>query len=274
MSTSTSLHWIGVAFYLGTIAAIFAQTAPSLQSAQQDSSFSASTAVSQSQLTLQAFQAEQQVLSQSFNALLTLNPTPQQLQAWQRQNAVALANQRQLALNLAADSALEFQPLSGPLNIPANASNTLKDFLTTQAELAKARAQIHNQLLNALPSEVASAQISRAQQSEGQLFQQQQGANLQLQAQRAQTLANESARQSLPPPLFIPLGSSPQMAAYLTARYQLACKQIAFSNQYVRATSAVRHAAVVQWMHQNASEFQQVRDLAQNLSQIGSTTQN
>jgi hypothetical protein len=87
---------------------------------------------------------------------------------------------------------------------------------------------------------------------------------LKLQAQRAQTLANESARQPLPvpPPLSIPPGSSPQMAAFLTFRDQLIREQITFSNQYVTATPDVRHAAVVQWMQQNASRFQQVQALA------------
>ena len=169
---------------------------------------------------------------------------------------------------MAADSALEPQPLPGPPNIPANASSTAKDFLTTRAALANARAQIHNQLLNALPMEVSDVQISQMQQSEGQLFQQQQGANLQLQAQRAQTLANESARQPMPvpPPLSIPPGSSPQMVAFLTARDQLMRDQITFSNQYVAATPAVREAAMEQWTQQNASRVQQVQALAQTLS--------
>jgi hypothetical protein len=48
--------------------------------------------------------------------------------------------------------------------------------------------------------------------------------------------------------------------------------QITFSNQYVTATPAVREAAMAQWMQQNASQFQQLQALAQNLSQASATT--
>lgn len=263
MNASILCCRMGVLFYLVTIAGVSGQIATSSQPVQQ---------ASPNQITLQAFQTEQQTLAKSFNALLTLSPTQQQLQAWQQQNAIALANQQQLALNMAAESALEPQPLPGAPNIPANASSTLRDLLTTQAALANARAQIHNQLLNALPLEVSDAQLSQMQQSEEQLFQQQQGANLQLQAQRAQILANESAQQPMPipPPLSIPPGSNPQMTAFLTAWDQLMRDQITFSNQYVTATSAVRDAALQQWQKQSATRFQQLQQLGQNLSPTSS----
>jgi hypothetical protein len=130
--------------------------------------------------------------------------------------------------------------------------------------MANARAQIHNQLLNALPLEVNDAQISQMQQSEVQLFQQQQGANVQLQAQRAQTLANESAQQPLPvpPPLVIPPGSTPQMVAFLTLRDQLMRWQIQLQNQYVTAAPAVRDVALQQWqqrMTRSSSSFSNSR---------------
>ncbi|MCE0521665.1 MAG: hypothetical protein LV480_02000 [Methylacidiphilales bacterium] len=258
------------------MAQVTAQGTPSSPTTQPASPVLTTQPTSSEQGTLLTFQQNQQTLAKSLTALFAQNPTPQQMQAWQQQNATALANQQQLAQEMAANSAVQPMPTVGQPNIPANASPTLAAFLTTQATLANARAQIHNQLVSALPAEVSEEQISAMQQQEMQLFQQQQGANLQLQTQQAQTLANESASQPvpLPPPLVIPPGSSPQMAAFLTARDQLMRAQINFSNQYVTSTPAVRNAAMAQWMQQNAASFQQVQQLAQNLSTTTATTQN
>lgn len=252
------------------------QNAQQPQPIQQGAPSTPTQQVSPNQTTLQAFQQGQQALTQSLQALLAQNPTPQQMQAWQQQNATSLANQQQLAQSLAADLAL--QPLDVVVmpQIPANAPQAVKDFITTQVALANARAQIHNQLLNALPVEPSDDQIRQMQQSEVQLFQQQQGANLQLQARQAKALANESAQQPvpLPPPLVLPPGTTPQMAAYLTARDQLMRDRINYFNQYVTATPAAREAAMAQWMQQNANRFLQIQALAQQLSPPTSTTQN
>jgi hypothetical protein len=276
MNASIPSCRMGVLFYLATLAAAYGQVELSSQPTQQAAPSSATLEVSQAQATLQAFQQEQQVLAQSFSAMLTLNPTPQQMEAWQQQNAAALANQQQLALDMADESALEPMPVMTQPNIPADASPTLQAFLTTQAALVNAGAQIHNQLLNALPLDVSEEQISQMQQSEDQLFQQQQGATIQLQAQQAQALANESARQPLPvpPPLVIAPGSTSQLAAFLTLRDQLMRAQIQLQNQYVTADPSVRDAALQQWRQQNDALFQQLQQLAQNLSATTSTPQN
>jgi hypothetical protein len=42
--------------------------------------------------------------------------------------------------------------------------------------------------------------------------------------------------------------------------------QIQLQNQYVTATPAVRDAALQQWQQQNDALFQQLQQLAQNLS--------
>ena len=205
-------------------------------------------------------------------ALAKSGAAPSQLQAWREKNAARLAAQQQRAQDLAATAALQPQPVVDQPNIPPGASPTLKDFLTTQAVLAKARAQIHNQLLDSLPEEVSDAQLDQMQQSEATLFRQQHAADLQLQQQRAQALAEESARQPMPvpPPLVIPPGTSQQLTAFLTAKDQLMRDQISFSNQYTSATPQVRSAALQQWREQNAGRFQQVQALAQGLSQTGS----
>lgn len=278
MRALISFRWMGMLFYLTTLSGVLGQVAPSSPStsasSQPASPSSAAQPTTSDQGTLLTFQQNQQALAQSLNALFAQNPTPQQLQSWQQQNATALANQQQLAQTLAAESAVQPLPVVAQPNIPANASPTLAAFLTTQATLANARAQLHNQLVNALPAEVTEEQVSAMQQQEMQLFQQQHATDLQAQQQRAQTLADESASQPLPvpPPLVIPPGSTPQMTAFLTARDQLMRAQITFSNQYVTATPAVRQAAMAQWQQQNAASFQQLQALAQNLSQASATT--
>jgi hypothetical protein len=275
MRALISSHWMGILFYLATLAGVSGQIATSSPSSSQQASPAPVTSpVSQNQATLQAYQQEQQALAQSLNALLAQNPTQQQLQAWHQQNAAQLQAQQQQAMAMAAASALQPMPVNVQPNIPPNASQALKDLLTTQAALANGRAQIHNQLVQAMSPTASNAQVSQMQQSEEQLFEQQQATNLQAQAQQAQTLADESAQQPvpLPPPLVIPAGTTQPMAAFLTARDQLMRAQITFSNQYVTATPAVRAAAMQQWMQQNAGQFQQVQALAQNLSPTSSTT--
>jgi hypothetical protein len=218
--------------------------------------------------TLQTFLQEQQSLAQTEQALVAQGATEQQIQAWRTQNAGRLEAQQQRAQDMAAESAVESMPVGVQPNIPANASPPLKDFMTTQAALGNARAQIHNQLLRAMPGDVTEEQIGEMQQKEEQLFQQQYAEDLKVQAQRAQALAQESAGQPQPVPGApnIPSDASPQLKALLLARYQLMHDQIVFSNQYAGATPASRDATLEQWHRQNASRFQQLQTLAQNLS--------
>jgi hypothetical protein len=218
--------------------------------------------------TLQTFLQEQQSLAQTEQALVAHGATEQQIQAWRTQNAGRLEAQQQRAQDMAAESAVESMPVGVPPNIPANASPTLKDFMTTQAALGNARAQIHNQLLRAMPGDVTEEQIGEMQQKEEQLFQQQYAEDLKVQAQRAQTLAQESSAVPLPVPgpLQIPPEATPQLAAFLTLRDQLMREEIALRNQCVASTPASRDAALDQWHRQNASRFQQLQTLAQNLS--------
>jgi hypothetical protein len=136
----------------------FAQTGP------------ASSQTSGSAGTLAQFQQEQQALFQQWQTLVSQGATQQQLAAWQQQNAAQFQAQQQLAQALSAASALQPMPLISQVNIPANAPPTLSDFLTTQASLANARAQIHNQLLQALPAGATQQQIDQMRQQEMQTF--------------------------------------------------------------------------------------------------------
>jgi hypothetical protein len=267
MNASIPSCRFGVLFYLATIAGVYGQVAVSPPTTTQ---------VLQNQATLQAYQQEQQTLAQEWQALVASGATQQQLQAWQQQNAAQFAAQQQRAQAMASALALQPMPVNVQPTIPANASQTLKDFLTTQAALANARAQIHNQLVQSMPSTPSAAQISQIQQQEMQMFQQQNAVDLQLQVQRAQTLANESAQTPLPVPgpTVVPTNATPEFAAYLKQRNELALEWVQLWNQYVNADPAVRAAAMQQWQQQNAGQIQQLQQAAQNLAQAGPITQN
>jgi hypothetical protein len=202
--------------------------------------------------------------------------TQDQLAAWRQQNAARFDAQQQRLQAMATASALQPLPVNMQPNIPVNASQTLKDFLTTQASLANAHAQIHNQLVQSMPSTASAAQVSQMQEQEGQMFQQQYSGDLQVQAQRAQILANESAQTPLPipGPTVIPPNVTSQMATFLTERDQLMREQAQIWNQYATADPTVRQAAMQQWRQQNASLIQQFQQQVQNLAQASSPTPN
>jgi hypothetical protein len=223
---------------------------------------------SASSATLAAYQQEQEALVQEWQTLVSQGATQQQLDVWLQQNAMQLQAQQQLAQILALESALQPMPVITSVDIPANASSTLQDFLMGQASLANAGAQIYNQLLQAMPSAVTEQDIDSMEQQKVQLFQQQYAGDLQLQAQRAQILAAESASQPIPvpePPV-IPPDAPPQLQAYLTARNALATERAQLWNQYAAADPAVRQAAMQQWQQQNAGRLEQLSEMAQELS--------
>jgi hypothetical protein len=207
MNPSIPFRWMGVFIYLMSLVGVWGQSAQPSQSAQQTApltSTGSTTAspISQEQATLQAFQQEQAALAQEQQALVAQGATHQQLTAWRQQNAAQFAAQQQRAEIMSAISALQPMQTNHQPNIPANASQTLKDYLTSQAALANARAQIHNQLVQQITASGQSltlAQISQMEQQQMQLFRQQNAAVLQLQAQRVQTLANEAATATVSP---------------------------------------------------------------------------
>jgi hypothetical protein len=182
------------------------------------------------------------------------------MQAWQQQNAASIAALQQTAQAMSASQATQPMPYVTNVVIPPGASQTLKDFLTERADLENARAEIYNDQLQSTGTVDPVAVDAQ--------FQKENAAALQEQVQRAQVLAQESASQPqpVPPPLVIPPNATPQMAAFLTARDQLMRDEVALYNQYTTASAAVREAAMNQWMQENASRYQQLQTLAQNLS--------
>jgi hypothetical protein len=279
MDASITARWMGVCFYLATTSGMLGQVSTSLQTSQQALPASSTLQVSQNQATLQAFQKEQGALAQERQLLVANGATQQQLQAWQKQNAARFAAQQQRAEAMTVASALSLRRENQQPEIPADASPALKAFLTTQAALAKVRAQIHNRLVQQATASGQSptfAQVAAMEQRESQLFQQQNAALLTLQAQRSQALADESAQteRTVLPTLVIPPNATPQMAAYLTTQNQINREMIQMRNQYANANPAVKEAAMQKWRQQNAGQLVQLQQQAQSLSQASTTTPN
>jgi hypothetical protein len=218
-------------------------------------------------------------LGQEQRALVASGATAQQIQAWRQQNTARFEAQAQRLQTLALASYSTLRVTNRQPNIPANASQTLKNYLTTRMALANARALIHNRMVQQAAvsgSSLSSSQASQMREQENKLFQQQNAAQLILQGQRMQTLVTESAAVARPVPnvVVIPPNTSPQLAAYMTTRNQLRRERAEISNQYATATPSVRAAALQAWSKQNAGQIQQLQQQAQSLAGVSSTTEN
>ena len=137
-------------------------------------------------------------------------------------------------------------------NIPANATPELKEFLQNRVALAAKMPQLSG-----------GATDTQAMTQ----FQQQNADLLKRQAQLAQIIAAQQAATPLPtpPPLQMPANASPQMQAFLKARYQLMCDDIAFNNSH-RNDDPTRLAALQLHQTQMAARNQQINQMAQSLS--------
>ncbi len=261
-----------------TLGVATAQSASNGQSLQQVSpvvssgtisTLSPAQPISTGQTTLQAFQQQQAALLQARQTLIAQGATPQQLTAWRQQNAAQIAGLNQLASAMSVASAMQIMPVNLQPKIPASASQTLRDFLATQAALANARAQIHNQIVQQLAASgqaVISTQLSQLMQQQMQVFRQQHASDLQLQVQRAQTLAAESAP---PPPLLssnLLANEANQAQTSPTSRRQLMQARLQLLTQYATAPPSVRQAALQQWQQQ-AGLIKQAQTQAQPISQ-------
>jgi hypothetical protein len=214
--------------------------------------------------TLQTYRTETRTLAEQHQTLISEGATAQQIEAWRAQNAPQFEALQEMAQQLAVASVLKPRRMIRSVNIPGNASGTMTDSLTTQANLANARAQLDNQQLQTLPPNPTQEQITSLMEQDRQIFRQQHSADLQLQAQRADALAaaSESRPMSVPRPPVIPQNATPQMQAFVAARYALARDWAQVWNQYLAATPAARQAALRQWRQQNAARFQQLSELA------------
>ncbi len=279
MNTCTRLLVTAVALFVLGMPQLFGQVASSTQSSQQSSQLSTTPLASQNLATLQAYRKEQWALSNQEQALVAGGATPEQLETWHQQNASLFALQQRRAESMATASAVQLRTANGQPNIPADASPALRAFLATQATLVNARTQFHNQLVQqaaASGQSLTFAQLAQIEHQENQLFQQQNSALINLKAQQARALANAAApmmRAGSAQPR-IPANATPQMAAFLTTRYQIMQGLIQTSNQQANAAPAAREAAMQNWYKQNAGRFAQLQQEARNLSEASSSTQN
>lgn len=209
-----------------------------------------------------AFLAKQMTLAQEEQSLEAGGANPEQLHAWREANATRFAAQVRRAQQIALQAALDPAPLmtSTAAAVPTESSPALAAALATRTKLTNGRAQIHNQLVQAMPADPTEGEIGQMQEREEQLVAQQFGADEALQVKQAKTLADDSAAQiqPLPPPCQIPPGATPQLAAFLATRDQLMREEVQLRNQYAAADPAMRRTAVQQWREQNASRFAQL----------------
>jgi len=262
MDASSFRLRVGVVFYLATMAGASAQDAATASPVTATSSSFATQPVSPTfPSILLTLRQDQFDLAGQMQVLTAQGATPEQIDTWLEQNAAQFQAAQQVALALSA--ATPEEPLASitEIEIPDGATQELSDFLTTQGDLYNRYARLYNQQL-------ASALGGAAGPDATDLFAQQNAAEIQGQQQRADVLAAQSEQQAIPvpPPLSLPVGIGAQMQAFLTLRDQLMRAEIKMHNQYVGSPAAAIDAAEQQWRQQNAASFQQLQQLAQNLS--------
>jgi len=139
--------------------------------------------------------------------------------------------------------------------------------------------QIHNQLVQAAGANgptlaltsTGLAQIQQMEQTEGQLFQQQYGTQLQALSLELPTVAAEWAAAATGPEE--PVGpfqalptATPEWNTFMTLHNQVMQSEVALLNQYITSDSSERDAAMTQWIQQNAALLQEFLTAAQNFS--------
>jgi hypothetical protein len=151
--------------------------------------------------------------------------------------------------------------------VPAHASPQLTDFLAEKVSIQNARAEIYNQLLQALPADASQQQIEAVHQFAAQKLEQQHAGDFQRQVQRAQALNAESVLQPVPAfPCLISPGASPELRSFLTARSALEISKAQAWNQHLNASAAERQAAMNEWEEENAGAISQLARLKQELA--------
>jgi len=188
-----------------------------------------------------------------------------------------------LALSPAQANTIAATSASRPLetnlvpNIPPGASPALRTFLTSQVALANAHAKIHNQLLQQAavsPSRLSFSQLAQLQAQENHLFQQQNAALLNLQAQRGRALGTGVSPVIGGGAPNLPADLSPQMRTFLTTRYQIWQQASKTNSQFANASPAARQAALNNLYKQNAGFVTQLQQQARAAVQTPSSTQN
>jgi hypothetical protein len=243
-----------------TVAA-FAQDVQQAPAPQQGSPVLTTQNSLQTQIAaMNAFQQEQQAITQEQQALLTSGASAQDIMAWNQKNAALFQDLAAKAKNLSVPPSMRPWPLATGSQFPPDASPELKDFATTQADLSNKLAQFHNQRLQA-------GIVSTQPGDEWTLFSQQNATELQTLQQQGKILVQKTVPQVLPipspsnPPAYL----SPEQRAFIIAHDQIIREQTVLMNQYVAADAQTRAAAMQQWQHANAARLQQLKELADKI---------
>lgn len=216
----------------------------------------------------QAFDDEQLALRRQEAALLYSGATSLQVTSWLRQNSASLTLQQKRVQWLSLYPC--FSPLDfvTEVDVPEGMSQVQQNFLSGQADLFNRFAQIHNQLVQGfdkIPTKVMAATL---EQTEIDLFLQQNADAIHAQTIRAMAAAAEVAAQpmELPGRSVVPSGpGQAQWQSYLALRDQLSLEEAQIHNQYCSISLTAMEKALEQWREQNLSRFQMLQGLAQNL---------
>jgi len=248
--------WIGLLVAIATLGSSIAAFAQGINSSAQTSG---------SQSPIAAYAQLHRRLAGQYRALIASGATGQQITSWLAQNTTGLGLQDAEAAAFGVQT--ELTPFAGTLRTapPPEVTGTLRDLLITQLSLAAARAQIHNQILQSLPSQPARQDLDAIGPQQLFLMEQYHAADLQTQRNRAEYLTAqfESTAQRIPPLPRFPSGASPQIKAFMLARYALFRDRAELHNQLLNASPGQRMAAYKQWIATNASRLQQLHQLAE-----------
>ncbi len=215
--------------------------------------------------TLLAFQQVQKTLDQQFQGLIKMQASQLQIQTWQQQNALQFSGLQKQARYLAIASLSQTINYIYDVEIPEGATQEFSDYLATQADLFNRFAELHNQRLQNLSASSGTKELLDQ-------YYQQNAAEIQIQQVRGQLLADQAARTSVtvPPPRPVPAGSSPQMAALLTLQDQIMQSQFRFQNQHISDDADTRRTAFLLWQQSNASQFEELNRLSQEIAKQNS----
>ena len=231
----------------------------SAQTVNSPSTPVASSSSTVSSADMQAFQQQRQSLVSGFMALARQGATPDQIQAWQVQNAPLIAAQQKVAMAIGSSQAPQPVKYITDVNIPSNANQTMSDLLTTQADLFNQFLQAHANQLQKTKTATTSASADAYQPN---------SSTIQTQLARIQVIYNQAASQAvpMPPALVIPEGATTQMKAFFILRDKITRDRIAFNNQLVNDTPDQRVTEIQAWEKQNAGRIQNLQRLGASLA--------
>ncbi len=204
----------------------------------------------------QAFEQEHAKLAVEHLAFLQTEPTELHIQAWQENRAARYAAQQQRAIlmaNLEAPLPPQ-QPYIQTIDIPAEASPTMEEFLVKRAQLQNAQIQSDNALHALTSASARKAEREALTTRNAKLLEEMQTLAVQL--------GEESACEEiplLPEEPNLPVSASPELRAFLIARHTLHRAEIQQRNATRHLLKEQRELAMHQWHEDHTKEFQAIQ---------------